>query len=187
MQFCNDEITWSELFDAFRNIYDKVQEIEDVNVLQGLALARLLKSDLEEFISRVQTVTLKAIVCEVLSAYDLEEELSEVDEMITQIYSGLTQLDSTLSNINNQSTFQTLAEVETVISPIIGSFLTDKENLESSIDAELEVLFQPLVELGASPQQIKDALEEIELSDSPTEYILDVFLNIADKTLEDLS
>ena len=73
-----------------------------------------------------------------------------------------------------------------MVSPILNEFLNLKDNLESDIDTELEELFKPLVELGASANQIKEALEEVELTDSPTDYILNVFLTIADKTLEDL-
>ena len=76
MQFCDEEIGWAELIDIFQDIYNKSQEIEDVSVLQGLAIARQLKDDIETFLDKLTQIGLKAIICQVLSAYDIDKELS---------------------------------------------------------------------------------------------------------------
>ena len=185
MQFCEEEISWGELFEAFQNIYNKASEIEDATVLQGIALARVLKSDIEEFLSRIQTITLKAIVCEVLNHYELEQEVEVVEEFINTIYDNLESFESMIETLNNQD-FNSISEIEHKIDPLFSQFMSEKEELESKIDAKLVDLFKPLTELGASEDQIRQALEEVEFADSPTQYILDVFLNIADQTIQNL-
>jgi len=185
MQFCDDEIKWTELIDIFQEIYNKASDLEDVSVLQGLAIARQLKYDIEEFLDRVQMIGLKSIVCQVLQSYDIDKEIDEVTQYIDNLFIEFNDMDISISSINN-SGFATLDEVEQAVTPIFDNFITTKEEIEKLVDSQLKKLFMPLTELGASEAQIDQALEDVGFTDSPSEYILEVFMNITDQTLANI-
>ena len=185
LQFCEEEIKWVELFDAFQGIYNKSQDIKDVSVLQGIALAREIKEDVSIFLDKVTQIGLKSILCEVLNHYDLDTSVKEVQDYITQLFTEFTALDESISSINKDD-FETMDDIESAVAPIFDNFISSKEDIEKIVDEKLAVMFKPLVELGASEQDIKDALEEVEFNDSPSEYIVEVFLNITDRTLQNI-
>jgi len=186
MKFCEEEIKWTELVDVFQEIYNKSCEMEDVSVLQGLAIARQLKDDVDEFLSKLQMIGLKAIICKVLESYDIDHEIEEVTTYITELFDEFNDMDISISAITKDG-FATLEEVEDAVAPLFDSFITSKEDIEVLMGKQLKTLFMPLTELGASESQIDQALEDVEYSDSPTDYILEVFLNITDQTLNEIN
>jgi len=44
-------------------------------------------------------------------------------------------------------------------------------------------MFSPLLELGATQEQIDTALEDIQLQENPIQIIIDTFMEIAQSTL----
>ena len=186
MKFCDDELNFLELFDGFKTIYDKFDSIENVSVLQGIALAREIKEELDTFTERVALIGVKSIICEVLSHYDIDSQIKEVEDYLTKLFTEFTDLDDQIANITKDG-FDTLEEVENAVAPIFDNFISSKEDIEKMVDNKLADLFSPLIELGASEQGIKEALEEVEFNDSPTQYIIDVFTRIADDTLQTLN
>jgi len=185
VNFCNDEIKWTDLIDAFQDIYNKSVEIEEVDVLQGIALARVLKDDVSLFLDRLTAISLKGLMCAVLSNYDIDDGISHVTGEITNLFDEFDSFDDQISSIGKDG-FVNLDEIETAVSPLFENFITKKEDIERIMDEKLIELFLPLTELGATENQIRESLDEIEFDENPATYIMDVFLRIADKTIEDI-
>lgn len=186
MKFCDDDLDFMSLFNGFKDIYDKYDSIENVSVLQGIALAREIKEELDNFTNKIAMIGLKSIICEVLNHYDIDTQIKEVEDYITNLFTEFTNLDDEIANITKDG-FESLEEIENAVTPIFDDFVTSKEDIERIVDDKLEELFKPLVELGASEDSIKEALEDIEFNDSPTQYIIDVFTRITDDTLQTLN
>jgi len=186
MKFCDDELDFMSLFNGFKEIYDKYDSIDNVSVLQGIALAKQIKEELDIFTDKIAMIGIKSIICEVLSHYDIDTQIKEVEDYITNLFSEFTDLDNQIASITKDG-FESLEDVENAVAPIFDSFISSKEDIEKMVDNKLADLFSPLIELGASEQGIKEALEEIEFNDSPTQYIIDVFTRITDDTLQTLN
>ena len=185
-KFCEDEIKWIEIFDVFQGIYDKSQDIKNVSPLQGIALARLMSEELGDFLDKLTQISFKAIICEVLNHYDIDLKIDEVQDKITNLFDDFNQLDDAIANIQKGDN-ESLEDLINSVSPIFDNFISEKEDIDKIIDEKIAQLFQPLTELGASESEIKDALEEVEFNSSPSEYIVEVFLNITDRTLQNLN
>jgi hypothetical protein len=162
MKFCEEEIKWTELIDIFQDIYNKSQQIEDVSVLQGLAIARQLKVDIQIFLDRITQIGLKSIICQVLESYDIDSGIEEVGEFIQKLFEEFNSLDDAIASIKKDD-FATLEEIENAVSPIFDNFITSKEDIEKLVDDQLKILFMPLVELGASVSQIDQTLNSVNL------------------------
>lgn len=183
--FCEEEVEWTELIDVFQEIYNKSTEIKDVEVLQGIALARVLKTDIEEFLDKLTTISLKGLICTVLANYDIDEEIDKVTDEIETLFSEFNSFDDQIASINGDG-FSSLSEIENAVYPIFENFISSKEDLERAMDEKLKEMFKPLTELGASELQIEEAFKEVQFEDNPANYIMDIFLTIADKTIQDI-
>lgn len=186
MKFCEDEINWTELIDIFQEIYNKTSDMESLEVLQAIALARVLKSDIEEFLDRLTAISLKGIICQVLSNYDIDEEIGYVADTIQEMFDKFNQFDDAIASIDADG-FNSLEEIQDAVEPLLESFISEKDSIKELIDEQLKKLFSPLTELGASQSDIDSAFEEVEFSDSPTEYITEIFFTITDSTLQNIS
>jgi len=185
MKFCEDTIKWTDLIDIFQNLYNKSQDINNVSVLQGIALARELRNDIDAFLSMLSEITLKALICQVLSEYDLDSEIEEIEKVVETLFTSFDTLDATLSQIN-KGELQSLEDIESLITPYLDDFGSIKEEIESSIDQRLITVFQPLIELGATNSNIINALEDVEYETSPKDYIIAVFIAITEQTLNNI-
>lgn len=185
MQFCEEEIDWKSMLDGFVEIYDKVSKLEEIEPLQAIALAREAKEKIDEFIGIIQSVTLRSIVCTVLNNIELDEETSEILTYIQEMYRKFEEFDDAISAIKKDG-FQSFEEIERAIEPLVGNFEDEKNLIKHKIDETIRSLFSPLVELGASQQDIDDAFEEVEFSDDPKQYIIDLFFKIAQNTIRNV-
>lgn len=184
-KFCEESIQWTDLIDIFQDIYDKSSDLETLEVLQAIALARELNDDIQDFLDKLKAISLKGIICEVLSNYDIDEQISMVTDKIDELFSKLTDFDDAIASING-SDYDSLQDIEDAVKPILDSFISDKEDVKKLIDDQLKKLFEPLTQLGASEDDIDSAFEDVEFNSSPVDYITDIFFKIADKTLRHL-
>ena len=182
MQFCEEDINWSELFSDFKNIYDKYTQIEDVSPLQGIALANELSEAITTFKDKIEVISFKSIVCAVISQIDLDSEISIIEQKIGEFFSEFSSFDDNITSLNPDD-YQSLDDIKSAIAPILDNFEDIKSSIETEMRDGLKIMFQPLIELGATPDQIDEALKDVELSQSPTDLILDTFMSIANSTL----
>jgi len=181
MDFCEEKIEWTELIDLFQEVYNNYSDIDKLTPLQGIALARQLTLKLEELIEKIKQISLQKILCKVLESMPIEEKIKEVTNDIDDIFEGLEQLQDFAKNINPEE--MAISEIQNQIQPYVDTFVQYRDNKEEYIDEILIQLFEPLIELGASRESIENAFKEIELTENPKDYIIEVFLRIVDDTL----
>ena len=185
MQFCEDnDLDWSELFQDFSNIYEKYDNIEEVSPLQGIALARELSFAIDNFKDKLTQISIKQILCKVLEQIDIDADLQEITNEIANLFQKFNELDDAISAIDKDG-YDSLEDLENAVKPIFDMFEDDKTQIKEIIKETLNTLFQPLIELGATQEQIDNALEDVELSSNPIELITDLFIEIAESTLND--
>jgi hypothetical protein len=182
LQFCEDSLSWSDLFSDFSAIYDKYQEIDEVSPLQGVALARELSDAIDSFKEKIAMVSMKSLICAVLKNIDIDKEVEEVTKEIEDFFSEFSGFDEAIASIKSDG-FETLEDIENAVKPIFENFNTTKETIEKEIAESLKLLFSPLLELGATQEQIDTALEDVQLQENPIQIIIDTFMEIAQSTL----
>ncbi len=178
MSFCSDEINFSEIFDLVYSVYEKASKITDVEPLQAIGLVREIMQDIEDFKLKLEEISFKTLICMILDNIDVEDYTNEVEVFVNQIFDELDILDEKVSNLSGD--FET---IRNDVDILVNIFFDIKTNLERYIDDKLKELFAPLIELGANEEDIENALEDVVLSDSPSQYIIDVFNQIVTNTL----
>jgi len=183
MKFCEEEIDWGTITGTISDIYDKFSRIKEVDVMQGIAIAQEIKDGLDIITDQIATISMQGLICVALENIDIDKYIEDVETKATDLFSEFDSLDSTISNLD-PSDYDSLDDIESLLSGYIDSFDNVKTNIENDVDSILFEMFKPLTELGASEQNIKDALENVVYLDSIRDYITDVFLEIARQSLE---
>ncbi len=182
MKFCDEEIEWSYFWTKIYEIKDLFDDMGEASPLQAIAFARLISDAFFEFKERLISISLKAVICEILKNYDIDAVVGEAEQMINTLFDEFNEFDSSISAITS-SGFESIDEVENAVTPIFDNFDLSRNEIEKKVDEILLDMFLPLIELGASKQQIDDALESISYQSNPIDYILEVFNEIVDSTL----
>jgi hypothetical protein len=185
MEFCDNDIDWWGFIDEFQQAYNHYEDIQDMSPLQGIAVAREIKQSLDVVIEKMTTISIKKLICKVLESVDLDSEMQKVQSFVTDLMSDFEHLENDVMSLQIEGL--TLEEIENNIDGFLNSFIGDKETIQTEVKRILKELFLPLIELGATESQIDEALEYVELEQNPTQIIIDLFLSIADSTLQNLN
>lgn len=186
MEFCNDnEIDTSEILDLFSEFHDRITELYAANTMQAIALAYKFVEYYQKLIDKMRQLTLKSIICKILSEYKLDDYVEKANNYIEDYFDEFKKFEDTINELENRD-FQSLDDVENALSPYFDDFLIKKDDIEKYLNDALKVVFEPLVKIGARQEDIDKALEDVEFNDNPVQYIEDVFYKIGELSLQHL-
>lgn len=186
----NEELDTDLIFEQLDKLYQTTKSLfwgsfgNDANeVIEQLALARRMVQELDEFKEVLVNMSTSSIYCLIIQEFDFEEQVQELEDKADEFLLLIETFDDAVSNLQ----FDNFADLESQVDVLFDSFDDRKNELTDIIKTKSKVIFEPLIYMGASSEQIDNALEDVEFSLDIKEYISSVYNNVLDQTILELS
>lgn len=151
-------------------------------VIDQLARTKKLFAELGNLKDKIIDNSLQSSLCFILNKYASKELIDTIERKAEEISIILGELDDNLSSVSGV----TLEEIETEMDSIMNEFYSRFDIYKEGLMVYIKQLFSVLLTIGANQQIINEALEDIEFQPNIKDYLLDVFSEILDLTLENL-
>lgn len=150
----------------------------EYEVIELMAIAREFNTKIEQFSELITNFTGKAVLCDLIERFGIEDKLQVVQEYFNELDAKLQEAEDAIQNAAEAAASPSLEAIETAISGVYEEYDSEIEIIRNQIKDSMRDALSVLTVLGASQAEIDTAIENAELSTDIEAFTNDIFTSL---------
>lgn len=187
---CEDKFPWIEFADLLRDARELAGGflvngvLGSYEVIELMGVAREFSRKMDEISEMVSTFSGKAVLCDLIERFGIEDKLALVQDEFDKLDALIVEAENAVQAAAEAAAQPTLESIEAAISGVYEQYESDIDIVRTEIKARMRDALSVLELLGASSQEIDNAVENAELSTDIESFTNDIFTSLMDDAFQ---